>query len=542
MQHRAHPRRPLDGETFDVVIIGGGINGVAIARQCALAGRRTLLVEQNDFASGTTSRSTRIIHGGLRYLEQGEISLVRESLRERERLLRRHGHLVRPRQFLLALPPGRRSALQVRLGLWLYRRFARIAVPPVRDPSELECVLDRSGSARAWNIFQYDDAQCEFPERLVAEWLVEALAAGAEARNHTEALRIEIADGRAVGVRLRDQITGCEFRAGARRIINATGPWADRVCRQSDVRTARPMIGGVRGSHLILSRFSGAPHDAVYTEAFDGRPIFLIPWNEQLLLGTTEVADQDDPASVQASAAETEYLMASLKRLFPSAPVGWNDVRCSFAGVRPLPYAPGQPAAAITRRHILHDHAPDGVVGMISIIGGKLTTAASLARECARAIGMRAPEPAFAAVENAEQVDAALAQYASQVQQVANISQESAWRMVEWYGAQALAIAATAAGDESLRQPVCDHGAHMVAEAVHACRHECAFTLADILLRRVPVALGACWSEQCTRQAAARVGRALQWDQARIAAEIEGFEAERAAFLVKPVFERQSAA
>jgi len=121
---RPQPRAPIEGRHFDVAVIGGGINGVAIARECARAGRRTLLVEQNDFASGTTSRSTRIIHGGLRYLEHGEIGLVRESLRERERLLRERAHLVRPMEFVLALPRGRRSAIEIRLGLWLYRRFA----------------------------------------------------------------------------------------------------------------------------------------------------------------------------------------------------------------------------------------------------------------------------------------------------------------------------------------------------------------------------------------------------------------------------------
>src|SRR3954469_1727437 len=151
-------------QSFDVLVIGGGINGVAIARECAQWSRRVLLVEQNDFSSGTTSRSTRIIHGGLRYLEHGEIGLVRESLRERERLLNHSPHLVRPLQFLLALPEGsNRSALEVRFGLWLYRRFARRA--PIRDATEdrrrLEQLLDQG---RKWSVFAYEDAQCEYPE------------------------------------------------------------------------------------------------------------------------------------------------------------------------------------------------------------------------------------------------------------------------------------------------------------------------------------------------------------------------------------------
>src|SRR5579862_6729258 len=181
------PKRAATASACDVLVVGGGINGVAIARQCALAGRRTVLVEQHDFASGVTSRSTRIIHGGLRYLEHGEIGLVRESLRERERLLRERSHLVQPMRFVLALNENSsRSALKVRAGLWLYQR---IAGKSARAASEIELKqLERAlDSGHRWSLFNYEDAQCEFPERLVAEWLTEAIAAGAVVRNHTEA-------------------------------------------------------------------------------------------------------------------------------------------------------------------------------------------------------------------------------------------------------------------------------------------------------------------------------------------------------------------
>src|ERR1022692_1339674 len=167
------PRPPLDGQHFHVVIIGGGINGVAVARECARAGKRTLLVEQNDLASGVTSRSTRIIHGGLRYLEHGELGLVRESVRDRERLLRERSHLVHPVHFLFLLnETSQRSAMKVRAGLWLYQRMARKS--PSKDSTEMELKqLERALDAgHRWSSFNYEDAQCEFPERLVAEWLM----------------------------------------------------------------------------------------------------------------------------------------------------------------------------------------------------------------------------------------------------------------------------------------------------------------------------------------------------------------------------------
>src|SRR5579864_4187712 len=228
------PRPSVDGQHFHVVVIGGGINGVAVARECARAGKRTLLVEQSDFASGVTSRSTRLIHGGLRYLEHGEIGLVRESVRERRRLLQERPHLARPIQFLLALgPQAQRSALEVRFGLWLYRRFAAArarADGAANQITALERLLD---SGERWRIFHYEDAQCEFPERLAAEWLVEASDAGAIARNHTQVLEIEVAAGEARGLRLRDRLTGHEAQVGAGWIINASGPWADQVAQSA---------------------------------------------------------------------------------------------------------------------------------------------------------------------------------------------------------------------------------------------------------------------------------------------------------------------
>src|SRR5262245_10095145 len=211
MENTGPARRQLEAEHFDVIVIGGGINGVAIARECARAGKRTLLLEQHDFASGTTSRATRIIHGGLRYLEHGDILLVRESLRERERLLRERPHLVHSRKFILALPKGygRRSALGIRFGLWLYSRIANTVDAGRRkfEVPQLEGALDANLDL---NLFSYEDAQCEFPERLTAEWLVEAMQAGAVVRNYTQVLEIVVSDGKARGVIVRDLLSDQE--------------------------------------------------------------------------------------------------------------------------------------------------------------------------------------------------------------------------------------------------------------------------------------------------------------------------------------------
>jgi glycerol-3-phosphate dehydrogenase len=531
----ANPRQSLESQHFQVVVIGGGINGVAVARQCARAGKNTLLVEQNDFASGVTSRSTRIIHGGLRYLEHGELDLVRESLREREKLLRERSHLVHPMHFLLLLnEKSQRSALKVRTGLWLYQRMAGKA--PSRDATEMELKrLERALDAgHRWSFFNYEDAQCEFPERLVAEWLMEAVEAGAIVRNHMEVLAVDVAHGRVRGVLLRDQITGRDQRVDAGWVINCSGPWADRVCQRSSIRTQKPMLGGVRGSHIVLPRFSGSPSAALYTEAVDGRPIFVLPWNDQILVGTTEVADSGDPGKTVPAADEISYLVRSLAQLFPKATLSAQNVKHAFAGIRPLPYSPDNRPSAVTRRHILHDHTDDGASHMLSVIGGKLTTAASLARDCARKIGLRAAEPGAMAMGPGPALDPLLDEAVLEVARIGAVSEESARGMLEWHGKRAADIARMALVSAELRAPICPHTSHVIAEVVEAYRREFALTLGDVLLRRVPVALGACWSESCSREAALRIGAVLGWNEHTMGANLEAFEVERDAFLRPP--------
>jgi len=526
-------RNPALSQGFDILVIGGGINGVAIARECARHGKRTLLVEQNDFASGTTSRSTRIIHGGLRYLEHGEIGLVRESLRDRERLLEESPHLVRPLEFLLLMPRKplslRRSALAIRTGLWLYHRWAGREHTVHGGAQKFDRQLDAGAS---WSIYSYEDAQCEFPERLVAEWLAEAVSAGALVRNYTQALEITRRNGHVTGARLRDSISRQEYAVSATSVVNATGPWADFIVNSSCIAAPR-MVGGVRGSHLVLPKFAEGPEQPIYAEAADGRQIFVLPWNGQVLVGTTEVADDERPDNPQPSPEEIDYLMSSFSRLFPHSGLTKADIRYSFAGVRPLPYVPGKKHSAVTRKHVVHDHRHEGAAGLLSVIGGKLTTAASVARDVARHLGLGIHEPAcvFAPSAAEEDLDSTVRQWARLVAAKAGIPEDSAHAVAEWHGRHALAIAHAASLDEHLREPVCRHSCHLVAEAVEAVAHECAITLSDILLRRVPVALGSCWSGECSHEAAGKIGSALGWDQARIHSELDHFEEERQNFL-----------
>ncbi len=527
------PRPSLEGQHFHVVVVGGGINGVAIARECARAGKRTLLLEQNDFASGVTSRSTRIIHGGLRYLEHGELGLVRESVRDRERLLGERSHLVHPLQFLFLLNENsQRSALKVRFGLWLYHRLSGKKSGPVSE-MDLARVHRALDAGQKWQILNYEDAQCEFPERLVAEWMTEAEHAGAVVRNHCEVIAVNVSQGRARGVLLRDRTTGKDQRVDAGWVINCTGPWVDRICQRSTVRTGKPLLGGLRGSHIVLPRFAGAPNSALYTEAADGRPVFVIPWNEQVLVGTTEVPDSGDPSKTAPSQQEIDYLLRTVTQLFPKAKLSAQQIKYAFAGVRPLPNSQDKPSA-VTRRHILHDHSADGAARMISVLGGKLTTALSLARECARKIGIAVPEPRTVTVGPGTSLDPMLDQEVLTIARAGSVSDETARGLVEWHGHRAMEIARMALVSADMRAPICPHTSHIVAEVVEAYRREHAVTLADVLLRRVPVAFGACWSESCSREAALRIGAVLGWNDHDLGSNLEAFETERSAFLHRP--------
>ena len=507
--------------------------GVAIARAAALAGKRTLLVEQHDFASGTTSRSSRLL-SGLRALEKGDVSFARESLRERDRLLRERSHLAHPAHFLLALGSrSQRSAMAVRTSLWLYRRFTQHTDPASFEieHKKLERALD---AGQRWAIFDYEDAQCDFPERLVAEWLTEAIAAGAVVRNHTQVMAIDVAHGRARGLMLRDWTRNIEEKIEATWIINATGPWADRTCQRSGLKTRRPLISGVRGSHIVLSQFPGAPGTAVYTQAIDGEPFYVIPWNEQILIGATHVADASDPAKVYPSSDEIDYLLRSLTALFPKARIAPGDVRHAFAGIRNLPFEAKGDMDRTSRAHSVHDHAQENVERLLSVIGGNLSTAQGVAADVLQKIGVRSSEPKATAPADDATLSLLMDEYVAEVAGAGSISEDAARAMVEWHGKRALAIARSARSSAELRTPLCPHTPHIVAEAVSAYRTEEAVTLGDVLLRRVPVALGPCWSETCSREAAFRIGTVMGWNDEAVGAHLETLEMERSAFLRKP--------
>jgi glycerol-3-phosphate dehydrogenase len=365
----------------DVVIIGAGINGAGIARDAAMRGLKVLLIEKGEPGEGTTVASTRLIHGGLRYLEHFEFGLVHESLREREILLRIAPHLVRP--LAIAIPiykQSKRGWLTIRAGMILYDLLSwGKSLPRHRMLSRAE-TLNRWAGLNPDGLIGsalYYDAQVEFPERLVMDNVLSAREFGAEVLTHTRVTKLVVEDGKVSGVEfVREEGQFAE----ASVVINAAGPWIDQVLERVVVKSPK-LIGGTKGSHIVVPPFPGAPANAIYLEArSDGRPIFIIPWNKLYLIGTTDVRFEGDPDEVRCELWEIDYLLAETNLALPGAQLTRNSILQTYSGVRPLPATGEKDEQSITRRHFIREHPR--LPNLLSIVGGKLTTYRSLAEEC----------------------------------------------------------------------------------------------------------------------------------------------------------------
>jgi glycerol-3-phosphate dehydrogenase len=530
MRSSSPNRSALAGQHFQVAVIGGGLLGIAIARECAHGGKRTLLVEQNDFGSGATSRSPRVF-SGLRALESGNLGMAREILREREMLLSEFPHLLQPAHFMSAIGNhSARSPIAARTSLWLYRRMAGASIDPAAfelEHKKLERALD---STQHFALLDYEDVVCDFPERLAAEWLLEAATSGAVIRNHVQVLAIDVAHNRARGLLLRDWTSNTEERVEATHIINATGAWADRMCQRSSIKQRKPMVTNIRGSYAVVSYFPGAPSTPLVTESHDGYPLMILPWNDQLLVGPVETVDTSDPGRISPTSVEIDSLQRSLQKLFPKTRMARPEVRFAFSGIRSVPYVRDCDPAKVWGEHAFCDHETDGTARLISVVGGSLASARIIARECAEKIGARAAGKA----SNAPKAPALVDQWASELAYAAGVSEDAARGIIQWHGIRSEDIARMARSSVELRTPLCPHTDHIVAEAVHAYTKEFAVTLGDVLLRRVPVALGPCWSEACSREAVLRIGAVIGWNDQATGAALESFETERNALFYRP--------
>jgi len=502
----------LASEAFDVVIIGGGITGAGVAREAALAGLRVALLERDDFASGTSSRSSRLIHGGVRYLEHGHFSLVFESSRERRLLLTLAPHLVRPLAFTWPVYRHARVPLwKVRAGLLLYDAlalFRNVHRHEALSPDGIHAIepgLSSEGligGARYWDAAT-DDA------RLTLATAIAAREEGALVANHvavTGGVRANPGK-RLVGVAVEDRLSGLAFTVEARVVINATGPWSDATASLTgDAQTSQVL--GSAGTHVAVPRQRLGNNDAVtLVSPLDGRVMFVLPAGAHAIIGTTERPARRGPDDIRATEQDISYLLRSVNARFPNAQLTTDDVVSAWAGIRPLAAArAGEHSANTASREHAITHRADGLV---SVTGGKLTTYRSMAadvlhhalRELASASG-KAHDTAHDTAHATDRRDrreqstqaplpggdfdsraAVLHDTRETVHDVA-VSE----RLTLAYGSRWRNVWSYAQRDPSLARRLVADLPYLLAEVPHAVERELACTLADVLVRRTHVA------------------------------------------------------
>jgi glycerol-3-phosphate dehydrogenase len=540
---------------FDVIVIGAGINGAGIARDAAMRGLKVLLLDKGDIGGGTSSWSTRLIHGGLRYLEHGEFRLVRESLRERSCLLNICPHLVRPIPLLVPVyEKARRGWWTIRLGMIAYDALSfNKSLPGHRMLSVAETLqqapaLNPDGLLGA---AVYFDAQVEFAERLVLENVLSAVAHGATVFTYARVEKLIVEDGAVRGVEFTREFTREDRRSSptvpessgvmpgrayAEILINAAGPWVDQVLTESNASYPR-LIGGTKGSHIIVAPFPGAAATAIYVEAeTDGRPFFIIPWNGKYLIGTTDIRHEGDLDDLRISDDEIDYLLRETNRVFPVARLTREQILYAYSGVRPLPFAGDTDAQSITRRHFIPAHP--SLRGLFSIVGGKLTTYRSLAQETVDLILKKLPvysdrgRPArsFDCGTSGDPLPGAATTdfetFCKNFKQHSHLPEPTNDRLLRIYGTRVSLLLNLIENDASLAEVFDSETGALAAEVVFAFTHELATTLGDCLLRRTMVGLNSSRGLAAVEAAGAIAREYLGWSEQRVEQEIVAYRKE----------------
>ncbi len=521
----------LANSTFDVVIVGGGITGAGAAREAALRGLRVALVERDDFAAGTSSRSSRLVHGGVRYLEHGHIGLVFESSRERRLLLELAPHLVRPLAFTWPVYRDARVprwklraglALYDALSLWKNERHIGLDIDGVLDAEPSLDRTDMVGGARYWDAATDDT-------RLTLATVIAAREAGAVIANHVDVIS-GLHDGSSLaGIMVRDTLEDVSFAVQAPLIINCTGPWSDATAALTGVPATHAVHGAV-GAHVAVSRQRLGNRDAItITSPVDGRVMFVLPAGVHTIIGTTERPAQSGPDDVRANRQEVSYLLRSVNARFPHANLTSDDVIAAWAGIRPL--AASATGASRDTGSASREHAivrADN--GLVSVTGGKLTTYRAMAVDILdRATNRKASDSAEARSENDPLPGGDMISLEQTQHDATTTCGDAAVgeRLARAYGSRWRNVWSYAQRDSALRARLSDQLPYLVAEVAHAVDREAACTFADVLVRRTHLAFetrdhGVAVAERIAPLMAAL----LQWDDERVTAELDRYQAQ----------------
>jgi len=522
------PRPELTGAPFDVLVVGAGINGVGIAQDAALRGLRVALLEQDDLCSGVSAWSGRLVHGGLRYLEQYDFALVHESLSERERLFKLAPHLVKPKPLMVPIyKHNRRPGWMVELGMIAYDSLSLRKTPPMHRRLSTKRTRKRFAGAGTDGLsgsVVFYDGQVENAERLIVEIAVDAQAAGAVIATHVKVDAPLVQSGKVTGVKATDQLTGESFEVRASLVYNVAGAAIDRLVADPSLPEQPRLNGGTKGSHLIVGPFPGAPTDVVYYESrLDGRLVLIIPWRGKYMIGTTDIRFDEDPDLARCDIGEVDYLLGEVNSLIPDANLTLDDVLYTFSGVRPLPYVPDKAESSVPRSHVLHDHSDTGLPGLITVVGGKLTTYRQLAQDAVddayKRLGRTAPpvptrQRKFIGAQFAD-LDSLSAALTART----GLSPDQVKRLVDLYGSRSFAVWQVAEQQPELKKVV-DPSGVLAAELIYAVDVDLARTLTDVLARRVMIAFEPNHGLDSIDTLAGVLAQHLGWDDAATAAQI----------------------
>jgi glycerol-3-phosphate dehydrogenase len=532
---RATALAAMSTEPVDLLVLGGGITGAGIARDAALRGIRTALVDKGDFGGATSSRSSRLIHGGLRYLEHGNLGLVFEGTHERRVLLRIAPHLVHPLPFLFPVYRGARvSAWKLEAGMWLYDALAAFQNVHLhrwlsrKRVARLEPRLRTKGLQGA---ALYYDAQAD-DVRLVLATIRSAAQAGALVANYADATSLLKSDGHVHGATVRDALGGGTYTVRALVVVNATGPWVDSV-RQRDDPHAQPLLRLTKGAHVAVPRARlGHTHAVTLTSPIDGRVMFVLPWGDLSYIGTTDTDEAVSPEDVRASGWDVVYLLRSVNALFPDARLGPRDVISTWAALRPL-LAPAHARSAsdVSREH----RVVEGSSGLVTIAGGKLTTYRRMARDTVDRVAKRLhqldgrPLPPRAATDRLPLPGGESADLDVLVESLRarGVRERQAQHLVRHYGSEAAAVLNLVDRDRSLGEPILAGRPEVWAEIVHAVEREMAARLTDVLIRRLHVFYeDPAHGSTASPAVAARLAELLGWDDSRREQEVADYTEE----------------
>jgi glycerol-3-phosphate dehydrogenase len=517
-------------EEFDLAVIGGGINGAAAARDASMRGLKVALIERGDFAGATSSRSSKLIHGGFRYLPQLQFRLVYEALRERERL--RHvtaPHLVHPIQFLFPVYKRRGfNRFTMAMGLTLYDLFARVPFKEwhtslnAAEVRETEPALSREGLTGGAMYFDAwaDDARVTF------ENVLDADLHGAAVANYAAVESFGIAGGRIESARVRDLLGGvtCELRA--KTFLNAAGPWVDQI-RRLDDPAAKPCVRLTKGVHLVFARTELPVRESLVLADEQGRIVFVMPHDRYVLVGTTDTDFAGDPAAVRTEASDVEYLIAVMAESLPGIRLTKADVATSFAGLRALIREEKEAPSSVPREEVILE-SPSG---LMTVAGGKFTTHREIAQKLVDQVmtwlghpagncpTLTTPLPGARALSSDDSGGGA---------SMRGIPSASAEILRARYGTRAPIVARIAVGRPELAEPLSRGCPALGAEVVNAVTNEMAHSVGDFLIRRTSLSWRSPVEAEAAAPAVARIMAAeLGWDRAREDAEVASFTHEQ---------------